>query len=65
MFGLGLPELLIIFVIVLILFGASKLPQIGSGLGQAIRDFRKGIREEELEDFTKKEKTAPKEEAKS
>ena len=65
MFGLGLPELLIILVIVLILFGTSKLPQIGSGLGQAIRDFKKGIREEKLEDLTKEEKTAPKEEAKS
>ncbi len=61
MFGLGLPELLIIFVIILILFGAAKLPQIGSGLGQAIRDFKKGIREEALEDFTKQEKTANKE----
>jgi sec-independent protein translocase protein TatA len=61
MFGLGLPELLIILVIVLILFGTAKLPQIGSGLGQAIRDFKKGIREEALEDFTKQEKTANKE----
>jgi sec-independent protein translocase protein TatA len=52
-FGLGLPELLIILVIVLILFG--------SGLGKAIRDFKKGIREEKLEDFTKPEKTVPKE----
>ena len=61
MFGLGLPELLIILVIVLILFGTAKLPQIGSGLGQAIRDFKKAIREEELEDFTRQEKTGPKE----
>ncbi len=60
MFGLGLPELLIILVIVLILFGTAKLPQIGSGLGQAIRDFKKGIGKEKLEDFTKEEKTAPK-----
>ncbi len=60
MFGLGLPELLIILVIVLILFGTAKLPQIGSGLGKAIRDFNKGILEEELEDLTKEEKTTPK-----
>ncbi len=65
MFGLGLPELLIIFVIILILFGAAKLPQIGSGLGQAIRDFKKGIGEEKLEDFTKEEKTASKGERES
>ena len=43
MLGLGVPELLVILVIVLVLFGSSKLPQIGSGLGKAIRDFRKGI----------------------
>ena len=61
MFGLGLPELLIILVIALIIFGAGKLPQIGSGLGKAIRDFKKGIRDEELEDSTKQEKTADKE----
>jgi len=41
MFGsLGLPELLIIFLIVLVLFGANKLPQLGKGLGSAIRNFK-------------------------
>ena len=60
MFGLGLPELLIILVIVLILFGTAKLPQIGSGLGQAIRDFKKGIRGEEPEDITTHENLPPK-----
>jgi len=44
MFGLGMPELLIILVIVVIIFGASKLPQIGSGIGKGIRNFRKNIR---------------------
>ena len=43
MFGLGVQELLIILVIALVLFGPGKLPQIGSGLGKAIRDFKKGI----------------------
>ena len=61
MFGLGLPELLIILVIVLILFGTAKLPQIGSGLGQAIRDFKKGILGEELEDSPSRKKLSPKE----
>ncbi len=61
MFGLGLPELLIILVIALIIFGTAKLPLIGSGLGKAIRDFRKEIRGEELEDSTRREKTADKE----
>ncbi len=40
MFGLGLPELIIILIIVLIIFGAKKLPEIGGGLGQGIRNFR-------------------------
>lgn len=43
MFGFGLQELLVILVIALVIFGPSKLPQIGSGLGKAIRDFKKGI----------------------
>ncbi len=45
MFGLGFPELLIIFMIVLVFFGAGKLPEIGTGLGKAIRGFKKGISE--------------------
>jgi sec-independent protein translocase protein TatA len=43
MFGLGLQELLVILVIALVIFGPTKLPQIGSGLGKAIRDFKKGV----------------------
>jgi sec-independent protein translocase protein TatA len=43
MIGLGHTELLIILVIALIIFGAGKLPEIGSGLGNAIRNFKKGI----------------------
>jgi len=39
----GMTELLIILVIALVLFGPTKLPQIGSGLGKAIRDFKKGL----------------------
>ncbi len=40
MFGLGMPELLVILVIGLLVFGASKLPEIGSSLGKAIRGFK-------------------------
>lgn len=52
MFGLGMPELLIILVIILIIFGAGKLPQIGRGLGQGIKNFR---------DSTKSTKESPEE----
>jgi sec-independent protein translocase protein TatA len=45
MFGLGMPELVVILVVVLLLFGASRLPEIGSGLGRAIRGFKKGVQE--------------------
>ena len=45
MFGLGMPELLVILVIVVIIFGASRLPQLGEGLGKAIKGFKKGISE--------------------
>lgn len=44
MFGLGVPELLIIFAIIMLLFGYSRLPQLGKGLGQGIRNFREGLR---------------------
>ena len=41
MFGLGMPELIIILVIIMVIFGAGKLPELGSGLGKAIRNFKK------------------------
>ncbi len=46
-FGLGPPELLLLFLIILIVFGAGKIPQIGSGLGKGIRNFRKAVKGEE------------------
>ena len=42
--NLGVPELLIILVIVVLLFGASRLPQLGKGIGEGLRNFRKGMR---------------------
>jgi sec-independent protein translocase protein TatA len=56
MFGLGLQELLVILVITLVIFGPSKLPQIGSGLGKAIRDFKKGVSSDEPEEGEKEGK---------
>lgn len=43
MFGLGTTELLIIGLIVIVLFGARRLPEIGSGLGKAIKNFKSGV----------------------
>ncbi len=61
MFGsLGLPELLIIFAIILVVFGAGKLPQLGKGLGEGIANFREGLkgREEKKQIEEKKTPTA-------
>ncbi len=48
--GLGMPELIIILVIILIIFGAGKLPQIGDGMGKAIRNFRNATSKKEDND---------------
>jgi sec-independent protein translocase protein TatA len=54
MFGLGFPEILIILIILLLIFGAKKLPDIGEGLGKTVREIRK-IREEKKAGKAKKE----------
>ena len=43
MFGLGTQELLIVFALIMIVFGAGKLPQVGSSLGKGIRNFKQGV----------------------
>ena len=58
MLGLRLPELLLILAVVLIVFGANKLPQLGAGLGQGIRSFKKAF-----QDSTEDEAPPPKDPA--
>jgi len=55
MFGLGMPELIVILIIALLVFGASRLPEIGSGIGKAIRNFKGGIKEPPEIDVTPKD----------
>lgn len=55
MFGLGLPELLVVMVIVLLIFGANRLGDIGSGLGKAIRGFRDSSAGKDAIDVTPKD----------
>ena len=64
MFGLGMQELLVILIIVLVLFGASRLPEIGKGIGQAIRNFKKATSEPDEIDITPKKSVDEKKEEK-
>ena len=64
MFGLGFYELLFILIIALVVFGPGRLPQIGSGLGKAIRDFKKGVGGEEPAASTEGEETSKEDKSK-
>jgi sec-independent protein translocase protein TatA len=52
MFGLGYQELLIILVIVLVLFGANRLPELARSLGSSVKEFKKGVNEASKEETT-------------
>jgi sec-independent protein translocase protein TatA len=56
MFGLGTTELVVILVIILILFGVGKLPEIGSGMGKAIKNFKQAAGDNEIDITPKEEK---------
>lgn len=56
MFGIGLPELIVILIILLLIFGAGKLPEIGNALGRAIKEFKKASIEEDKVEEKKPEK---------
>lgn len=60
MFGLGTEELILILVIVLVLFGATKLPQLAKSLGQSVKELRKGFTDDpSTKDEDKKDKKEP------
>jgi sec-independent protein translocase protein TatA len=54
MFGLGMQELVIILIIILVLFGAKRLPELASGMGKAIKNFKKASTEPDEIDVTPK-----------
>ena len=56
MFGIGIPELLVLLLIALVIFGANKLPEIGAGLGKAIKNFKKAATEPDETDIASKRK---------
>ena len=65
MFGIGMTELLVVLAIVLVIFGANKLPEIGKGMGQAIGNFKKSMKEATEIDVTPEKKKLEGDEKKS
>ena len=61
MFGLGFPELVVILIIILVIFGAGKLPEIGGAIGKGIRSFKKSVSgADEIDVTPKNEQEKPK-----
>jgi sec-independent protein translocase protein TatA len=53
MFNLGFPEMVLLFVIVILIFGTSRLPELGRGIGEGIRNFKKSLRDDPEEEKKK------------
>ena len=65
MMGIGFPELMIILVIIMIIFGAGKLPEIGSAFGRSIKNFKSSMKEAEAEELQEESNTIEPQEATS
>lgn len=56
---MGMAEILVVLFVVLLVFGANKIPALGDGLGRAIRNFKKSLKEDDAIDVTPPKKPAP------
>jgi len=60
MFGIGIQELLVILLILLVLFGGKKLPELMKGMGEAVREFKKAVNMDEADKLKKSKETSKK-----